>query len=118
MAILSLFLSPWTLFGAAILFFAIPYFTTYKSLRVIPAPFGAAFSNLWLLLQCRQGKRYLAVDEAHKKYGKLVRIQPDHVSVADADAINTIYGHGNGFLKRYVDMLSLSPPYSTPWVPQ
>ena len=42
------------------------------------------------------------MDEAHKKYGKLVRIQPDHVSVADPDAIGVIYAHGNGFLKRYL----------------
>jgi benzoate 4-monooxygenase len=54
-----------------------------------------------LLAQCRQGRRYLAVDAAHKKYGTLVRIQPHHVSVADADAIPIIYGHGNSFLKRY-----------------
>lgn len=39
------------------------------------------------------------MDDAHKKYGVLVRVQPHHVSVADADAIQTIYGHGNGFLK-------------------
>lgn len=38
--------------------------------------------------------------EAHKKYGTLVRIAPNHVSVADAEAIPVIYGHGNGFLKR------------------
>jgi len=43
----------------------------------------------------------MAVDAAHKHYGKLVRIQPHHVSVADAAAIPVIYGHGNGFLKRY-----------------
>ena len=62
----------------------------------------AAFSNLWLMYQCRLGRRYKAVDEAHKKYGKLVRIQPNHVSIADPDAIGVIYGHGNGFLKRCV----------------
>lgn len=46
----------------------------------------------------------MEVDKAHQKYGKLVRIQPDHVSVADSDAIQTIYGHGNGFLKsQYYD---------------
>jgi benzoate 4-monooxygenase len=28
-----------------------------------------------------------------------VRIQPNHVSVADDKAIPAIYGHGNGFLK-------------------
>ncbi len=41
------------------------------------------------------------MDEAHKKYGKFVRIQPNHVSIADADAIQIVYGHGNGFLKRF-----------------
>jgi benzoate 4-monooxygenase len=30
----------------------------------------------------------------------LVRLQPNHISVADPVAINAIYGHGNGFLKR------------------
>lgn len=56
------------------------------------------------MFQCRTGKRYLAVHEAHAKYGKLVRIQPHHVSIADADAIPQVYGHGNGFLKsEYYD---------------
>jgi hypothetical protein len=100
MAVLDFLVTPWTLVALGILYYVLPYFTSYKELKDIPSPFGASFTNLWLLAQCRQGKRYLAVDEAHKKLGPLVRIQPDHVSVADADAINTIYGHGNGFLKR------------------
>ncbi|RQM04947.1 hypothetical protein DH86_00004282 [Scytalidium sp. 3C] len=56
-------------------------------------------SNFWLLLQARQGKRYKTVDEQHKKLGTFVRIQPNHISVADDAAIVPIYGHGNGFLK-------------------
>ena len=52
-----------------------------------------------MMWQARKGKRYRAVDACHKKYGKVVRIQPDHVSIADPDAIPIIYGHGNGFLK-------------------
>lgn len=68
-------------------------------LRGLPAPFPAQFSNLWLLWTCRKGKRYEIVDEAHKRLGKVIRIAPNHVSVADSTAINTIYGHGNGFLK-------------------
>jgi benzoate 4-monooxygenase len=52
------------------------------------------------MYQCRRGRRYLAVDEAHKKLGTFVRIQPNHISIADVDAIAVIYGHGNGFLKR------------------
>ncbi len=62
------------------------------------------------MYQCRRGRRYLAVDDLHKKYGKVVRIQPNHVSIADDSAINTIYGHGNGFLKRYVLILSMHNP--------
>jgi benzoate 4-monooxygenase len=106
MAVLDFLFSPWILIIAVILYYAVPYFTTYSALRTIPAPLGASFTNLWLLLQCRQGKRYLSVDNAHRKLGKVVRIQPDHVSIADHDAIPIIYGHGNGFLKSsYYDAL-------------
>lgn len=103
MAVLDLIITPYLPVILLVLYYAVPYFTTNKALRAVPGPFFASISNLWLLLQARQGKRYLSVHAAHKKYGKLVRIQPDHVSVADDSAINAIYGHGNGFLKRFVD---------------
>ncbi|KAJ7512874.1 cytochrome P450 monooxygenase [Mycena galericulata] len=35
----------------------------------------------------------------HLKYGPFVRISPSEVSVADPDALNIIYAHGNGALK-------------------
>lgn len=81
-------------------YYILPFLFTNTSLRSIPGPFLAKFSNLWLLLQSRRGKRFLAVDAAHKTHGRVVRIQPDHVSVADEKAISIIYGHGNGFLRR------------------
>ncbi|KAK7948645.1 benzoate 4-monooxygenase [Apiospora aurea] len=102
MALIHLFLSPWALALlplTLVLFYAVPYFTTFGHLRNIPAPFPAAWTNLWLLYTCRKGKRYLCVDEIHKKLGPVVRIQPNHVSIADDEAIQIIYGHGNGFLK-------------------
>lgn len=92
-------LSPWSLLLLPFLFYLLPYLRA-RSLAKIPAPFPAQFSNLWLMYQCRRGRRYKAVDEVHKKLGKVVRLQPNHVSIADADAIPLIYGHGNGFLKR------------------
>lgn len=82
------------------LYYLVPYLQN-SALRSIPGPPVAAFSNLWLLFQARLARRSLVVDEAHKQFGKLVRIQPDHVSVADDAYIQTIYGHGNGFLKAY-----------------
>lgn len=95
---LTQFLSPYTLLLLPILYYVLPYIRNW-SIRRIPGPTAAAFSNLWLLWQARKGERYLAVDRAHKKYGTLVRIQPNHVSIADAEVIPQIYGHGNGFLK-------------------
>lgn len=89
------------LLGLIAVYYVIPYLQRWH-LHDIPSPRFAAFSNLWLLLQARRGRRFLKVDEAHKKYGKLVRIAPKHVSIADDAAIQAIYGHGNGFLKAYV----------------
>ena len=98
MTVISYFLSPWVLLLVPVLYYVLPYIRN-PSLAKCPAPFPAQFTNLWLMYQCRRGKRYLAVDHAHKKLGKVVRIQPNHVSIADDAAIQTIYGHGNGFLK-------------------
>lgn len=99
MAVVDFLISRYSLPTITVLIFLVPYLAFNSSIRNIPGPFAAKFTNLWLLLQARRGKRYQSVDDAHKKYGKLVRIQPNHVSIADASAIPIIYGHGNGFLK-------------------
>ncbi|POR39142.1 Uncharacterized protein TPAR_00657 [Tolypocladium paradoxum] len=104
MALLECALSWWALpvaLATLVASYLYPYLVTNARLRGIPAPFGAQFSNLWLLLACRRGARYRIVDDAHRALGKVVRIQPNHVSVADVDAIAMIYGHGNGFLKSF-----------------
>ncbi|KAI0394949.1 cytochrome P450 [Xylariaceae sp. FL0594] len=109
MALINLLSSPLGLASGLVVFLAYyylyPYFVTYRHLRDIPSPFPAAFTNWWLLYACRRGKRYEIVDEAHRRLkSKFVRIQPNHVSVADDEAIQIIYGHGNGFLKsEYYD---------------
>ena len=86
---------------AVLAYYLRTYFVTYDHLRDIPAPFPAQFTNLWLLSVCRRGARYRIVNDVHGKLGKMVRIQPNHVSIADDDAIPVIYGHGNGLLKSY-----------------
>lgn len=102
MALLTFLLSPWApvaLLAIIAGYWLVPYFGTYGNLRGIPSPWPAQFSNLWLLSTVRRGKRFEIVDQVHKKLGTVVRIAPNHVSIADADAIQAIYGHGNGFLK-------------------
>src|ERR1700761_4358846 len=100
MALIDLLFSSWSpaaVLAAAVGDYLYPYFVTYGHLRDIPAPFPARFTNLWLLYVCRRGKRYHYANEVHKRLGKVVRIQPNHVSIADDEAIPVIYGHGNGF---------------------
>lgn len=84
--------------AALVGYYLIPYLQRWH-LADLPAVGLSAWTNLWLLLQTRNGSKFLAVDQAHKKKGKIVRIAPNHTSIADDAAISTIYGHGNGFLK-------------------
>ena len=95
----TFFLSPYTLLLLPFLYYLLPYIRN-NAIRNVPGPTLAIFSNLWLLYQCRWGRRYLAVDQAHKRLGPLVRIQPDHVSIADPQAIPVVYSHTGGWLKR------------------
>lgn len=104
MAIAGYVLSPYTAVAAVGLYILYPYFVTYSSFRDIPGPLLAKFSDLWLFSTARRGKRFEIVHEQHKKHGKIMRIQPNHISINDDAAINAIYGHGNGFLKAYVTL--------------
>ncbi|KAH8929494.1 cytochrome P450 [Atractiella rhizophila] len=81
------------------LYWILPYLLDKHSLRSIPGPFWAKFSNLWLARWARVGKRYEAVEKAHREYGTYVRIAPNNCSIADPDAIPIVYGHGTGTLK-------------------
>lgn len=100
------------LLGVVAAYFVFPYLKAWH-LRDLPTPGLAGFTNLWLLIQARKGHRFESVDNLHKKHGKLVRIAPRHVSIADDAAINAVYGHGNGFLKAYVPASHPSGPVLT-----
>lgn len=81
-------------------YWIVPYFTTYAHLKHIPGPFLAKFSNVWLASGARQGQKFAWVDWAHRKYGKVVRVGFNHVSVATPEGLRVVYAHGNGFLKE------------------
>ncbi|KAE8377276.1 cytochrome P450 [Aspergillus bertholletiae] len=87
-----------SLAGLMILYYFVPYVKQWR-LRDIPAPGVAAFSHLWLVFQGRRGTRTMAIDKLHKTHGKMIRVAPRHISIADDSAIQAVYGHGNGFLK-------------------
>jgi benzoate 4-monooxygenase len=81
------------------LYYILPYFTTYAPLRNIPGPFLAKFSNVWLAYHSRKRQKYAAVHAAHARYGTIVRIGYNHISIASEEGIPLVYAHGNGFLK-------------------
>lgn len=71
------------------------------SLRNIPGPALAKYSRLWKLYSVWKGDHHTTAIGLHRRYGKLVRIGPKHVSVGDPGAIPVIYGLGRGFTKVY-----------------
>ncbi|KXT07362.1 hypothetical protein AC578_539 [Pseudocercospora eumusae] len=100
---LSFLFTPWTLLALPFLFYILPFIRNW-SIQDVPGPFLAKFTTLWYMYECRRCRRYYTVYKLHEKYGKFVRVQPNHVSVAEPEAIPIIYGHGTGFLKsEYYD---------------
>jgi hypothetical protein len=70
-----------------------------RGLYGIPGPFLASFSNLWLLINCANGKS-MEEWKLHRKYkSQLIRLGPSTVSVSDPEAIRIIYGYKPIFLK-------------------
>ncbi|KAG0691553.1 cytochrome P450 [Suillus ampliporus] len=89
----------------------IPYLRDPYNQRSIPGPFLARFHDVWLGWVASQGHRSDVVHQLHKKYGTFVRLAPNHVSVADPDALQIVYAHGNGSLKSdfYDAFVSIHP---------
>lgn len=81
------------------LYHFLPWLYDSYGTRSIPGPFLAKFTDLWLALVSKGGHRSEVVHQLHLKHGTVVRLAPNHVSIADPGALSTIYGHGSGTLK-------------------
>ncbi|KAG8795410.1 hypothetical protein FRC12_014894 [Ceratobasidium sp. 428] len=78
----------------------VPYLLDpYDYRRRFSGPWLAGLTNSWLSRVNNTGERSYVIHALHEKYGKFVRIGPDHISIADPDALEAVYGHGNGLLK-------------------
>ncbi|KAJ4401807.1 hypothetical protein N0V91_007706 [Didymella pomorum] len=98
MALLSLTL---TLFVLGAIATIIKYVVVYQNspLKKIPGPILAKFSNIWRFYN-HYGQRHIETQkELHKKYGDVVRLGPNTVSIADASLLKTIYSTRGTFLK-------------------
>lgn len=67
--------------------------------RDIPGPFLAKFTDYWRLRTVRKRNSHDVYLALHKKYGDLVRVGPNCISICKPDMIPTIYGIGKGYVK-------------------
>ena len=88
-------LSMLTVLAALVLLgsYVFDYFFTNRHLIDIPGPFLAKHTRTWLAFTSLKGRLVVDTHKVHEKYGKIVRLQPNFVSVSDDAAIPLIYGH-------------------------
>ena len=75
------------------------YSRYFHGINHIPGPFVASCTDLWRLRQAQKRRPELSHIRLHQKYGPLVRIGPNAVSVSDPQAISVIYALNGGFVK-------------------
>ncbi|KAM3533911.1 hypothetical protein MY4038_002789 [Beauveria bassiana] len=70
-----------------------------KPISRIPGPWYSQWTGLVLKYHWVRGQKSTYVHALHGKYGRIVRIGPDEVSVCDIDAVKTIYSVKETFRK-------------------
>ncbi|TVY36452.1 Pisatin demethylase [Lachnellula occidentalis] len=74
-------------------------------IRKIPGPRLAAYTRWWNVKNAASGDAHQSFRRLHEKYGKVVRVGPNHVAISDPAMIPVIYGTNNKFLKtRFYDL--------------
>ncbi|KAF2465305.1 cytochrome P450 [Lindgomyces ingoldianus] len=68
-------------------------------LRTLPGPFLAKFSDVWRLLNHYNRQHIKTQQKLHEKYGNVVRIGPNAVSLSDVSLVKTIYSTRGTYLK-------------------
>ncbi|ELU45646.1 cytochrome P450 monooxygenase [Rhizoctonia solani AG-1 IA] len=78
----------------------VPYLLDPHNYRrpTIKGPWLNALSDAWLAHAAAQGDRSELKTE-RVRIGKFVRLAPNHISIADPEALQIVYAHGNGTLK-------------------
>ncbi|KAL2794802.1 cytochrome P450 [Aspergillus keveii] len=67
----------------------------FHPLRKYPGPSVARFTSWWGVWKLARGaNRYQLHDELHRRYGDIVRIAPNYISVNRVDALAVFYGAG------------------------
>lgn len=89
--------------------------TRYRSdLRNLPGPFLASISNLDRLWSCALGNQMTYHLSLHAKYGPVVRVGPNHVSISHGGAIQKLYSISTKFTKSdFYSLFDIKTPAGT-----
>jgi cytochrome P450 len=107
---------PWLLAAASIIAFLFRAISRrYRhDLRKIPGPFLASFTNLDRIWSCALGNQMDYHLSLHARYGRLVRVGPNHVSVSDGNAIQQLYSISTKFYKSdFYSLFDIKTPAGT-----
>ncbi|GJE91627.1 cytochrome P450 [Phanerochaete sordida] len=83
------FATYWSALSLSILFYRLG---PLHPLSRYPGPLPAKVTKLWHAWQVHAGKQHLYLQRLHDKYGDIVRIGPNEVSIRDASCIMPILG--------------------------
>ncbi|KAH7067216.1 cytochrome P450 [Paraphoma chrysanthemicola] len=93
---------PWATL-AAIVAVALTTLSVYRlffhPLAHVPGPFLARLTGLWRSAKYAGGKWHEDIVAIHERYGRVVRIAPNEVSIVDEWAMKNLYGHGHNAQK-------------------
>ena len=77
-------------------------FYVWWKLRHIAGPFLASLTNFTRMRWVTTKRAHLIHQQLHNKYGDVVRMGPNMVSIGNPSAISAIYPMRQGFVKVYV----------------
>ncbi|KAK0726559.1 cytochrome P450 [Apiosordaria backusii] len=100
------------LLGFSFLFLRALYKRYASPLRKYPGPFFASITRLWKVKSVASGRTHLEHIDLHRKYGPVVRIAPNEVSVSSPEAARTLLSAGKRFFKT--DFYGVFPPPENP----
>lgn len=97
---------PWALLALASLYLISNRYQ--KNLNSVPGPWLNSFSTLPRMWSVYRGDHHLEDLRLHAKYGRIVRLAPNLVSVMDPSEINHMYGISTKFRKSpFYDLVAV-----------
>ncbi|KAL7950691.1 cytochrome P450 [Trichoderma barbatum] len=98
----SLVVYPFLFLGPALLFAPtvyIVYQCFFSPIASFPGPFSAKLTKGWRAYTTYRGQWHRELIELHRRYGNVVRIGPNELSVGNPEAFRTIYRASGAFAK-------------------